>query len=129
MSASVAVGIAAGASVQSAANAARIAAEHRARCRTDIADFHPEGASVERMKSYAECVQYMHPDPVSPESVPFIKAGIVVLLVSMVAGFWWGKKEENWLFGIIAAITAPFLVACLGAVLVGVVAGIRYVLS
>lgn len=134
---SVATGIAAGAAAQGAANSARIAAEHRARCRTDIADFRPEGASVERMKSYAECVQYMHPYPIHPESVPFVKAGIVALLLAMVAGFWFGKKkgvlgngfEAGWGDAIVLAFVFPFALAVATGVVWLIVAGIMYVVS
>jgi hypothetical protein len=125
-----AVAIAGAAAAQSAANAAQIAAEHRARCRTDIAAFNPQGASIERMKSYAECVQYMNPDPVSPESVPFIKAGIVVLLLAAIAGAihqWREWREIPMAF--IGFLAGPLIAFVVGLVVLGVVAGITYVLS
>ncbi len=126
----LATGIAVGAAAQSAANSAKIAAEHLARCRTDIEDFRPEGASVERMKSYAECVQYMYPDPVSPESVPYIKAGVVLALVAFVVGAVWGWKEErSMVFAGIAAIMAPVVLGFVGLILFGIFAGIVYVLQ
>lgn len=129
---SVATGIAAGAAAQSAANSARIAAEHRARCRTDIADFRPEGASVERMKSYAECVQYMHPDPIHPESVPFVKAGIIALIVAFFVGAWYGRykmKYGDWLVAACMAVLWPLGLVAAAFVAFGIFAGIMYVVS
>ncbi len=84
------------------------------------------------MKSYAECVQYLYPDPVSPESVPFIKAGIIVLLVAMVVGFWFGRYRADygdWLTACLMAILFPLVAVMVGLVLFGVAAGVMYVLS
>lgn len=113
-----------------AANAAQIAREHRARCEQNVADFRTEGASVERMKSYAECVQYLHPDPVSPGAVPYIKGGIVILVLAFIAGAIKGWRDEGDLAGAaLMAIMIPLLTACGIGVLLAIIAGIAYVFS
>jgi hypothetical protein len=83
---SVAVGIAAGASAMSASNSAQIARIKREECELIVETYDPVGAPVIEMKEYAQCVNYLHPNPASDEVVFAGKIVVLILLLAFVLG-------------------------------------------
>jgi hypothetical protein len=110
---SASTGIAIAASVQANLTAVEASRAQDQACRTTIKGFVAEGATVPEMRTYAGCVQRMHPDPIPDKTRIAIKSGILILFLGIAAGIWWGRSTgEGSLWG--AACGA---VAALGGII------------
>lgn len=100
---------AANAQAQEAARQANIE-----RCKTEILVYDSKSASTQQMKSYAQCVQTVFPDPVTRNDIVAIKASIVYLLVCMIIGGIVGRRDNY----------TGFVLGSMGGLLVGIVLAI-----
>lgn len=131
MSTSVALSSAAIAS-SAAANAAARQARKTA-CVSIETTYRPEMATVQEKQAYAECVDLLYPQP----SVPFTgtelliaKSGVLLLLISMVVGAWWGWREEREIgLAALSCVMAPIVLGCVVFILGLVIAGIAYLFT
>lgn len=103
--------------ISSSASAASLAAQAQARkarkdaCESVLNSFDAKGATVEHKKTYAECVQLLHPDPMTHSETFAMKGLFVVLLIGLVIGAIYGWQEDGpemaLLFGLLGAIVLP----------------------
>lgn len=75
-----------------AANAAAREAKEKA-CVVLIQSYEAKGATVEEMRSYAECVNTLHPDDLSPGAVSALKVCVLVCFACAVI-FWWRERRD-----------------------------------
>lgn len=120
-------------STSAASNAAAQAAAHRARvdrCAVFESRFEVARASVAEKQEYASCVSVLYPSPVSEEGAVFIKVGIVILLVSMVAGLVYGYLQDRNVSGsILFGFLFPLGAAMAIFVIFLVAAGVTFLFS
>lgn len=87
--------ISAGANAQSAA---AMAEAHEAKvkaCEAIIQNFDSKGATIEAMKLYADCVQFMHPDDLTPDEVYLLRLAVVICFAGAVAAAVYSFKKDN----------------------------------
>lgn len=112
----------AAASVAIAASAANQAnnAQRTVECNRIVDRFEPQYATVQEQKQYADCIDFLHPDPVFTESVWFIKAVIICGLIGLVVGLVrsvlnkWNDLVDHFWFsacGFAIGLTTPFILA------------------
>lgn len=104
------IAIAAAASANSAAINASIAA-HKAECVGTLANFDSRTATIAEQKSYASCVNLMHPSQITDSGVMAIKICILIVFASAIFGGLRGWKED----GLIGGFMEAFIGACLAA--------------
>lgn len=131
MSTSVAISSAAIAS-SAAANAAARQARKTA-CVSIESTYRPEVATLSEKQSYAECIELLYPQASAPFTGTelFLVKGIVLLfLLSMIAGAWWGWKDGREIgWAALHCVMAPIALACAMAILALVGCGIAYLFS
>lgn len=121
--------IAASANANAAAANAAAARAKRIACMKYAPGYEHDTATVTEMRQYAECVEILHPEPMTGGEVVWVKAAIVVGLVGAVAVAWRWGREEGFFTGV-----AGFLLGGIGsAFAVGAVwlliAAVRYLLT
>ena len=83
--------IAANASTMNSARAHRIRTE---RCRLVVEQYDTsEVVTVQEMKEYASCVNFLHPSPSNPQDILATKALIIGGMIFALVGAWWGWKK------------------------------------
>lgn len=131
MSASVALSSAAIAS-SAAANAAARQARKTA-CVSIETTYRPGLATVQEKQTYAECIDLLYPQPSAPftgTELLVAKGAILLLLLSMVVGAWWGWREMKELsFAAMSAVMAPICLAIVAFILALVVTGVSYLFT
>lgn len=78
---------------QQAAEAARIA------CQAMMPGYAHQGATIEQMHAYAQCVGRLYPEPMATGETAVIKVAIVLIFVGMGIGAWLERREYNGLMG------------------------------
>lgn len=96
----------------SAAMAAARAAERRA-CEGVIQTFDAKGAAVEAMRVYADCVDLLHPDPMTGSEIEFLKYFLIACFIGSGVGIWWCHKEQ-FVGGVIGDTIIGFFVGFVG---------------
>lgn len=77
----------------SAAIAAARAAERRA-CEGIVGNFDAHGATVEAMRIYADCVDLLHPDPMTGDQVSLLKYFLIACFIGSGVGIWWCNNDD-----------------------------------
>lgn len=132
MSATTTAAVTAANATVMAANAAN-AARHRAAveaCQVNLSTFDPAGATVDRKRQYAECVQLLYPAPDQPMPAGLenaLKAAIVLALFG--AALPWAMRfgddfVEKLAMTVVGALAVPMVVWFF----VGLIMGARWVL-
>ena len=123
------VAIAASANANAAAANAAAARARRIACMKYVPGYEHDKATASEMRQYAECVEILHPEPMTGGEVAWIKAAIVAGLIGALAGAIKGAKDDGFGLGAIGFILGGFA----GAFLVGtawfVIACLRYLLA
>lgn len=91
-------------------------------CKGTVATFNAQGATVEQMKSYASCVQRLHPEPVTQEGIWVAKGAIVLVFLGIIAGIIFTYRDSNE-YGS-NGVVDYFLYALLGGLILPAVAAI-----
>lgn len=114
-----------------AAQAAALEAK-RIACRSIVNGYEDRTASIEQRQQYATCVDLLYPTALPPGAALFLKVWIVCALLAAPLGAWMLRHEdpsggaEPIIFG---AVLGPIAVGAVGLALIGIAAGIGYVLS
>ena len=89
------------------------------RCKVEVMNFDSKTATIEQQKSYADCIQTLNPEPMSPEAIIALK---VWFILSLLAGILGGVSEgpEN---AIVWFLFAGVAIPCAA----GIVAGVLWV--
>lgn len=113
----IAIGAASGAAAGAAAGRA---AARRVQCEMIVKDYDAHTATVEQKRDYADCVETLYPDPLTPGQAIVIKVVIVLCLLSAVAGAKKGADDDGivgacvgFVVGIVLALLACGVVAAL----------------
>lgn len=119
--------IIANAQSQAAMAAARKAKEIS--CKSYISSFDPKTATVEQMQQYAECVEVLHPQPMSHDDVIAAKFFFALALIGMlVCGGWQLYKYglHWWEDALIHAALGFFLVPIGVGIILVLIAGVLW---
>ena len=114
-------------SSNSAAASAASARARRAECMVIIDRYDAKAASVQEMRSYASCVQILHPDPPNSGAVIFAKSMFVIALLGLGFGIYKARKAkfraetiDYVMFGLAGFIGAPLAAAFVFFVVIGI---------
>lgn len=123
------VALAASANANAAAANAAAARAKRIACMKYAPGYEHDTATVTEMRQYAECVEILHPKPMTGGEVVWVKAAIVAGLIGAAAMAWiWGRAE-----GVLGGVMGFLFGGIGGAFAVGVVlfliAAVRYLLT
>lgn len=117
MSTSTAIAIS---SAQSSAALAAAAQAKRIACEGIILNFDAKGATVEAMRVYADCVNRLHPEDLTPDQAGALKIVLALCFIGAAFGAYKGYEED----GIVSAI----MFFIMGFVITGVALVIIYLL-
>ena len=110
-----------------AAIAAQVAARQRtADCTAFIPGYQHYGASVDKMRYYAGCIDWLHPAPSDDTSSMCFKTAILAAFIGVGIGIWWMKDDlvfDTW-YG--RSIAGAFAGAACGLAAVATCAAIYY---
>lgn len=72
-------------------------ADHAAKvaCEAMMPAYTHQGATVELMHAYADCVNRVHPNPMFYDSVIALKIAVALLFVGMIVGAWRGRDDYD----------------------------------
>ncbi len=73
-----------------------IAAANRARrvaCEGLVGNYDPKGASIELMREYADCIDLLYPDPLTPIEAQWIKYVLIACFIGGGLGSWYMARE------------------------------------
>lgn len=106
------------------------AAEIRS-CGDYMQQFHAEGATIQQMKAYAECINMLYPSEMTHDDIVLIKITLLISFLGLMIGAWNGWKEDGWagacFYGFMSFFVAPMIAGAVGGIfwcflwLVGVV--------
>ena len=124
--ASAASAAAAAAAASASASAARA---KKATCNIKVDSFDSYKATIQEKKEYADCVKYLHPDPMSSDTAIVIKVAIIFVIGCTIFGFlrgaWKDGFEGSMVFGLRGlSCSALFVLLAFLAVI-----GIQFVFS
>lgn len=125
MSTSIAISTMA-ATQSAAANAAAREAKEKA-CVVLVQSYEAKGATVEEMRSYAECVNTLHPDDLSPGAVSALK--VCVLVCFGFAAFFWWRERKSWATDLFDQLAMSFVGFGVGVVVCLAVALLLWVVA
>jgi hypothetical protein len=94
-----------------------------------MSNYDSKTATVEQSKSYANCVQMLHPEPMPEGAAIILKVVFICVLIGMGVGVWKGWKEEGpvgSLFGMVLGGALPLILA---VILGGVLMAIGFIFS
>lgn len=113
-------------STTNAAIASQRASDAKAeRCKVEVMNFDSKTATIEQQKSYADCIQTLNPEPMSPEVIIALKVWFVLSLLAGVFGGVFGGVSEGPENAIVWFLFAGVAIPCAA----GVVAGVLWVLG
>lgn len=123
------VALAASANANAAAANAAAARAKRIACMKYVPGYEHDTATVTEMRQYAECVDILHPEPMTGGEVAWVKAAIVAGMIGAAAAAWiWGREE-----GIFGGVMGFLFGGISGAFAVGaawfLIAAVRYLLT
>lgn len=117
--------IIANAQSQAAMAAARKAKEIS--CKSYMSSFDPKTATVEQMQQYAECVDLIHPKPMSHDDMIAAKFFFALALIGMIVCGGWQLYKHGlrwWEDALLGALAGFFLVPIGVGIILGLIAGI-----
>jgi hypothetical protein len=125
MSTSIAIATAANTTAliaqQQAAEGAKMA------CQAWMPNYTHANATVEKMQAYAECVNRVYPQPMSPDSMIALKVAVALLFVGVIVGTWRGMNDYDG--PVLGAIGGFLFVICAEFALFLVGAGLMFLFS
>jgi hypothetical protein len=80
-------------------------------CALYVQKYAHEGASVEQMQKYSECISLLHPENLSPNTLLALKAAVLFIILCSLAGAVLGFRSDDYrqeriagslLFGVLA---------------------------
>lgn len=106
---------------QNAANMAMLAniqAQQRTEhCQRIESSFNANAATTETKKEYADCINYLYPDPASHGEHLMVSGVIILALMGFIGGGIWGWKDDLGgdfltivIFALLGVIMLPFIV-------------------
>lgn len=104
---SIAIGIAVGASASSASAAKQA---KQATCLQVMEKFQPVTATTEQKQDYAECVGFMHPQPIPSGDIFFLKVVLLLIFSCGVFAVWKECRDGTSWFSLDALMV--FIVGC-----------------
>lgn len=131
MNTAIIVGASTGAAI---AQAQAREAESKA-CMAYVRGYDHERATVEEMRSYAGCIDRLHPEPMSADAITAWKVMIVILFVGVVIGIVRSvRNRSTFSDGVFGAVLfgciSGFIVTFIGILAVaGVCAGVAFLMS
>lgn len=115
------VAIAASANANAAAANAAAARAKRIACMKYVPGYQHDRATVAEMRQYAECVEILHPEPLTGAEALWIKAAILACFIGIGVGSRIGWKDgglgDAVFFGFVGAIVAPCAVGAVWLVI------------
>lgn len=118
---STSTAIAVMANTQAAVAEAEAAQAKKIACNGLMSAYEPKTATVQQMRGYADCVNLVYPDQMSPEVVILLKCAVAVVLIGMVIGAVKGFIENDSFGG---RLMSTFFYAFMGAMIPAVVFGV-----
>ena len=110
-----------------AAIAAQAAGRQRtANCTAWIPGYQHDGASVDQMRHYAGCINWLHPAPSDDTASLWLKTAIIAAFIGIGIGIWWMKDDrlfDTW-YG--RSIDGSFAGAFCGSAAVATCAAVYY---
>lgn len=114
------------ANANSAANAAAQEAARKA-CMAYVRGYTHDAATIEEMRSYAECIDRLHPAEMTAGELGIAKVVVMVLIAAMLAGILWDFRTKTigggW-FGHI--LGGSFVGLCIGGLALMLVGGVAF---
>lgn len=105
-------------SAQSSAAMAEAAHAKRIACEGVLNSFDAKGATVEAMRVYADCVNRLHPEDLTPDQAGMLKIVLTLCFVGAAIGAYKGYEEDGIPFSVLGFV--------MGFVVTGVAIGIIY---
>ena len=123
------VAIAASVNANAAAANAEAARAERIACMKYVQGYEHDKATIVEMRQYAECVERLHPEPMTGSEVLWVKAAIIAGLLAAVLGAAKGFKDDGFGMGAIGFVLGGFCGAFLVVAVWFVIACLRYLLA
>lgn len=95
-----------------AANAAAQEAARRA-CEVFVTGYTHEGATVDRMRGYADCIARLYPEPMTTDELGAAKVIVAVLFAAVIGGAVWGWRNRSLSDGPFGAVVIGSLIGLL----------------
>ena len=95
MNTAVGVSMMASANANAAAANARAEEAIRIACASSMPSYRHEGATVESMQAYAQCVRRVHPEQMNADAVLSMKVLIILLMIGTVIGALIGMRDKS----------------------------------
>lgn len=72
-------------------------ADHAAKvaCEAMMPAYTHQGATVELMHAYADCVNKVYPNPMSHDSLIALKIAVALLFIGMIVGAWYDRNDYD----------------------------------
>lgn len=119
--------------IASAANTQALIAQQQAdraakmACEAMMPAYTHQGATVDQMRGYAECVSRLYPVPASGDELIALKVAVALLFIGVIGGAWAGRNDCE---GPIMGAFMGFIgVLCVEFVLFLIFAGLAFLFS
>ena len=105
---------------------AQNAAIRKDQCKLMLEKYEAQVLTVEQKQTYAECIQVIYPQEVSPELIIVFKCLFVISLIGGAIGYWracrdsYGGVSEYGMYTFIGMLITPLLASIIGGVVMGV---------
>lgn len=109
--------------------AAQNARRKKEECTIYVEGFDSHHASVNEKQAYSECIDTLHPQPMSEQMQDVGKGCVAVLLVAFVTGIIYGWKQDGFEGSCTYAILVPISIACVIFIAVLVFAGLVFLFT
>jgi hypothetical protein len=118
-------GIAAALSTSANANSTAVTMSMAARakriaCEGLVGSYDPKTASVELMREYADCIDLLYPNPMTPVELGWLKLLLIACFIGGGIGSWWfGKDSWDGIVGYIMGFFLGFVGTGVGLFILG----------
>jgi uncharacterized membrane protein required for colicin V production len=79
------------------------------------------------MRDYADCVDTLHPDPLSGGTLLLLKLAVAVVLAGAAIGYWIARNDYDWVDRAMGFFAGAIVAAFVVVTVLGIVAGVAFV--